>query len=677
MINFKAYPVYKYLAYFILGIVGADYFSIGLFGVGCLACVLFILSFAAIKFPKFLLLRQAFPLFFLLLGFGIKSQNKIENQPFHIFNKTNYEAYLVKINTKTEDKAKTFKVEGKVYAVKSQGQWEKALGKTLLYFNKEAGVYPQYGQLFLIKGEPRIIEPPKNPLEFDYKKYQQRKNIYTHHFLRANDFVFTGKSDPNPIFEWAYRLNELTHQVFTGILQDGKQLGVAEALVAGMKSELDQDVRQQYSNAGAIHVLAVSGMHVGILFLILKWVFMLFLNPKKAPFTILVILALWFYALFTGLSPSVCRATLMFSLIQLGALFYRDNNSLNVMAFSALLLLVINPDWLYDVGFQLSYLAVFGILVLYKPIKNLLEIHWLPLRWLWEISVVSFSAQLFTFPLSIYYFHQFPNYFLITNPPVALLATFILPVGFLVLFTQKLPVVFDFIATFFKILLNTLNFIIEKIQDLPFSVTKALVIHEFSLLLLYLVIISTLLFLFYKNLRFLQIATLFILILCIQRLYTLNIQNKQNEITFHYIPNGSGISFVSARSATFISHAELLTDPLIHQYHLKNYYDQSGISDFKKLDINEGKNLFIKKNEFRLQWLQTSQSNLKIDKEVNFLLISKNAVKDLNQIVDFKGKVILDGSNQKWVVEKLLAQSQTLGIEIISLYNKGSKTYKS
>lgn len=632
-----------------------------------------LLGILSAKITKLRFLRHTIPLLFLAVGFATSSLYNQKNDGNHITKMGNFDQYMAMIDSYTETKPKTYKVTAQIVAIKKGKTWSKVVGKTMLYFNKEARVVPKYGEVYILKNTLREIEPPKNPFEFDYKTYQARKNIFTHQFLREGDFVKAGEVTDWTIFKFANSLNVYTHTVFKEILDTPKQMGVAEAMIGGMKAELDFETKQWYSATGAIHVLAVSGMHVVILFLVLNTLFGLFLDKKKPLFLVVILISLWSYAIFTGLSPSVCRSTLMFSMIQFGTYFRRDDNPVNTLILSAILLLIIVPTWLYDVGFQLSYLAVLGIMVIYPSLRRLFNIKWKPIRWIWEISAVSIAAQIFTLPLTLYYFHQFPNYFLLANPVVSLVSSFMLPIGLLVLFVAKVPILGSFLGLIFKWLIDILNYSVYLIAELPNALTTGLSISISTVLLLFLITAFVLLFFKHKEVKYLKYTGLICIFLSFSGAFQLFQQNNQKEITFHFIPNGWGISVIEGRSATFISTDSLCNEPLIYQFHLKNYYDAKGIKNFNTQTLADEGNFVIKNKLGDIQWIKTPNGPV-IDNNIKYLVCSANAIKDLKNVEKFEGTIVLDGSNKKWIVEKIKEEAALQKKKLIVLYDTGSKT---
>jgi competence protein ComEC len=671
--NLRSIPVLRYFILLVAGIYLSDWYQPKLSHIYIFISITLSLGIISAKITKLRFLRQTIP--FLFFGIGLASSYLFnqKNQSNHITKVGQFDHYMAMVDSYTESKPKSYKVTAQIFAIKKNGKWRKVIGKTMLYFNKEAQVVPQYGEIYVLKNTLREIEPPKNPLEFDYKTYQARKNIFMHQFLREGDFIKAGDMKGWSLFQFANSLNVYTHTVFKEILDTPKQMGVAEAMIGGMKAELDFETKQWYSATGAIHALAVSGMHVVILFVVLNALFGLFLNKKKPTFLIVILVSLWSYAIFTGLSPSVCRSTLMFSMIQLGTYLRRDGNPVNTLLLSAIVLLILVPTWLYDVGFQLSYLAVLGIMVLYPSLQRLFYFKWKPFRWIWEISAISISAQIFTLPLSLYYFHQFPNYFLLANPIVSLISSAMLPVGLLVLFIAKIPFLGAALGFIFKWLINILNYSVYLIAELPHALTTGLSISATTVFLLFLVIGFALLFFKNKEIKYLKLIAAVCIILSISGASQLYHQNKQKEITFHFIPNGWGISVIEGRSAIFISTDSLCKEPLIYQFHLKNYYDARGIKNFKTQVVAEEGNFFINNKWQNIQWIKTPKAPV-LDSKIEYLVCSENAIKDLKSLKEFDGPLVLDGSNKKWVVEKIKEEAETQKKKLVVLYDIGSKT---
>jgi competence protein ComEC len=316
---------------------------------------------------------------------------------------------------------------------------------------------------------PEPLAPPTFPNEFDYKGYLASKGIHFRQFLGKNMLVL-----PVPqTYQLKFTLEHLRHyfaQVIERYVLRPESKQIALALLLGQKESLGKEVKQAYSATGTQHILAVSGLHVGIIYSILLLPLTYFKQEGHAlrkSYLLLVMGLIWIYALMTGFSPSVVRAVVMFSLVTLGQMRKRKPSIWNILSCSALLLLVLDPGVGTDLGFQLSYLAVAGIVGLQPLILQL----WSPsnrvLDYFWQMASVTLAAQLITSPLTIHYFHTFPSYFLLANLLIVPLSYLILCVGVPFLLLAWIPFlgrVLGAIVDFFLLLQNEITY---QIQDLP------------------------------------------------------------------------------------------------------------------------------------------------------------------------------------------------------------------
>ena len=357
------------------------------------------------------------------------------------------------------------------------------------------------GDLVAFKSLPQKHNPPVNPGQFDYGKYLLKNGIAGTVYFHENVEV---ERPVNQRFSFMGIFREIQNhcvEIFANRGLEPRELGVASALILGERSLILSDTKAAFATAGAVHVLAVSGLHVGIIYLVVIGLLIrIFPGKKWRLFNLLItLLILWFYAGITGFSPSVLRAATMFSFIAVGKHSGKRSNIYNMLAVSALLLIIFNPSIITEVGFQLSYLAVVGIAFFFKPIYTIFIFQrWLPDK-IWSLFVVSFAAQLTTFPLSIYYFGQFPNLFFITNLVV-------IPAAMIGLYAGILTIVFNFIpflSTIFAFILNWtlwgLNSFIEWVSALPLALSENLHFSLSVVILVYLLIF--LLVKFYQNPR--------------------------------------------------------------------------------------------------------------------------------------------------------------------------------
>lgn len=344
----------------------------------------------------------------------------------------------------------------------------------ILLFAKDSSHLLRSGNRCVLGVDLMKIANKGNPGEFDSKSYWEHKGIRYLAFASEDQYeVISQGTRP-----WFHIFRDL-QQYFGAILDQhlsGDSRAVAKALILGDRSQLDSEIRSKFGNAGAMHVLAVSGLHVGILVEILTLFFGLFANwisKKQAVYAALA--CVWCYAFLTGFSPSVGRSALMFSALSLSALYGKGYNNFNVLAFSAFVLLMINPHMLFDLGFQLSFLAMLGIFMFYKPLSRVWKIPNRYLRKLYEGTMVGVAAQLMTFPLTLYYFHQFPNYFMLTNIGLMLLSFLTLFLGLLLVTFSWSAWLAKWIALLLLGMLVSMIALVSFIDELPGSVAEAFV----------------------------------------------------------------------------------------------------------------------------------------------------------------------------------------------------------
>jgi competence protein ComEC len=678
--KFNAFPVVRYLLCLIAGILAylqTHYFHTAFYYLGAGLLVILLTS---IFFRNPLLRGISACLLLFVSGWILTYHKTVINNPEHFTNQGTFTHYQAIITSNPEIKPKTYKVEAEIQQVKVSEKWRKANGKILLYFNKAEAQRPQYGNVFLIKNMPSEIDPPKNPEEFDYRQFLHNKGIYAHHFLWNKEYIKIGNLIPSKILNIAYKANNYADSVYKTHLKTVNEYAITNAMVVGTRDDIDSDLLNAYSASGAIHVLSVSGMHVGILFGVLS-VLLWFIKGRgkygKWLFTVIVLSSLWTYAVFTGLSSTVLRAAVTFSFILVGTTINRRHNIYNILATSALVLLCYNPYWLLDVGFQLSYLAILGIVYLHPYLNQLISPTNPIIRLLWEGTIVCFAAQLFTAPLSVYYFHQFPTYFLIANPFVALFSSGILPVGLLLLILASVPIVADVLAFVLKLscyLLNETTFIIEK---MPLSTLKGFSISVSELFAWYAIIFLIIAFFRYSELKYLRVSVLLLISLALFNIYEDYQQSQQKQLTFHFIPRQTCISVIDGKSVTFIADSAAINNKKIYNFHLKNYYDAQGVSNQNLLNIaaytNKQGMTFLDFEGKKIVWLQKPFKGA-LQGKANYVLLSNNAIRNLAfTFADFQTEqIILDDSNKSYLVEKLKHQADSLRLNLVVLRDTGA-----
>jgi competence protein ComEC len=355
-------------------------------------------------------------------------------------------------------------------------------GRLLCYIRSSEGQLSQ-GQALLFQPDIQTIKNKNNPGEFNAEAYWQIRGINKIAFVPEETIEVLGETMNFTNF-WTQSRDYLIQVIKQNIKEENQ--GLVIALSLGDKSSLSMEKRDHFANAGAMHVLAVSGMHVGILLVFLRWIFHQFkILRKRNLYLYFALILLWCFAFLTGMSASVVRAVTMFSILGIGQLMGKKFFGLQAIFASALLLLIFNPLLLFDIGFQLSYLAVLGIALFYQSILNLFHSSYKVVNWIWQGTAIGIAAQIGTVPLSLLYFHQFPNYFFLTNIGLLILAGVALISVVLFLLLHFIPWVVDALAYVVNFIFDVLTQFISWINILPGEVSTGFTLHSTQVLLLY------------------------------------------------------------------------------------------------------------------------------------------------------------------------------------------------
>jgi len=378
------------------------------------------------------------------------------------------------------------------YCREASGQTKPLNTRAMLYLGK-GPEKPDllYGDRLHFKARLGPVPPVQVPSGFDYGRYLRRRGLAWQGYVRADQWQLkeTGKWS---LLRWAQQMQlDLVARIQAWPLDAGARQ-ILSALLVGHRQALDPELREAFAQAGVVHVLAVSGLHTGIVYLMLHTLLWPFRSSARGgPVAILLEVAgLWLFAALTGLSPSVVRAATMFSFLSLGQALGRSTSVYNTLLASAFLLLLVHPYFLFSVGFQLSYAAVFGIVWLFPLLEEYFPVRHFVGRYPRDLIGVSLAAQAFTLPLSLYYFHQFPVLFLLANilviPCVSLLMYWGLGCLLLSLFfalPSWLTVPLDWLLTF-------LQATVQEVARQPSALWRDLHLNAWEVLLLYLLLLT-------------------------------------------------------------------------------------------------------------------------------------------------------------------------------------------
>lgn len=474
--KFNEYPFLRYSLFFICGVLLYPFFDfLGLIEISWLTIGLF-LSYSFLSIRDLSLKAFHFKPFFPILAYGLLISmgmlfthlKDATNDSSHLVHHQKIEGYLGIVNDLDQKKPNTFANRILVTRIKKEGKYLTATGEVIIYHKLTEPLLP--GEIVWVHGSPSTIPPPKNPDEFDYRRFLEVQQIYHSHYVDSK-IQRVGKVNHSPINNFVLKLRAAIQQKMDHYILTPHSNQIAKALLLGQNKFLEKEVSEAYVTAGTMHVLAVSGLHVGIVY----GFFFLFIKPYQLPghkrvlYLSFLILIIWIYALITGMSPSVLRAATMFTLMGLAQMKSRSPSIYNSLALSALILMVFDPFIIYSVGFQLSYLAVFGIVLLQPKISTLWQPQNKIAGYFWDITTVGIAAQLATFPISVHYFHVFPTYFMISNMIAIPGAFLIMSVGMPFMLLSFVDPVAGVLGKAVDFLIYLDNRLIFSFQQLPLA----------------------------------------------------------------------------------------------------------------------------------------------------------------------------------------------------------------
>jgi competence protein ComEC len=592
-----------------------------------------------------------------------------------------YEFAIVKLVSDLEPKAKSYKINAEVVQLVNGQDSKSTQGEAILYLSKGDTIPNLHqGDFLLVKNKFKDIQHSGNPGSFDYGAYCRNNNIYQSSFLKDHEWKQLSKHETSlsSIFNQG---NRNTRSILQSYISDSSILGIAEALLIGYRKDVDQEIWQAYSNTGIVHIIAISGLHMAMVYATVRWLLLLipFFKKRKIIAILFALLFMWGFAALTGLPPSVTRAAVMFTAIGIGEITGRKIAIYNNLAASAFILLCFNPLWIIDVGFQLSYLALLSIVLFYTPVYNWLYFSFKIPDAIWKLIAGTISAQILTFPLCVYYFHQFPLLFIITN----LVAV---PASTIILYLEILLVAFHWITPLAKILgqfiswlIHLLNEFVFLIGKLSFAVWDGLNINILQFILLFLCVIIFSIWLMHKKSRWLLPALSSALLLS----FTFLIQEwnilHQHKLVVYNINKESYIQFIAG-------HDYFSPDTLqnIQPSNSELFIFKPGrTSMFLKNDnpsiVNSLENNAIQLYDFHSKIIaRIRSSNLIIPQpiSVDYLILSKGFKADSALLFSyFKPKqLILDSSIPFWEITKYKTAFQHVTIPVHYVSEHGAFT---
>jgi competence protein ComEC len=588
---------------------------------------------------------------------------------------------VVKINEPPIKKEKSIKADGIVEAIVQNGSTQNVNGKLLIYFSKEDSItMPSYGDKILIQGGLQQIKNAGNPGGFNYSRYMIFQQTLHQVYLKKDKFILLNEHRENKIYSFIFGARTaIINTLQKYIVGNKKVSGIAEALLIGYKEDLDKDVVQAYSNTGVVHIIAISGMHLGLIYVGLVWLFsrLPFIKRSAIARVILILGCLWLFSFITGASASVLRSAVMFTCIIIGKEFFKQASIYNSLASSAFLLLCYDPFLLWDVGFQLSYFAVVGIVWLQKPIQNLFYTKNKAVQYLWEMCSITIAAQILTLPICIYYFHQIPTTFLFTNLICVPLSTAILFAEIALVICAAFPPLAMLIGKFIYVLTWCMNALIEFFNKLPLSLIDKIYATAFTTWVLYGFVFLLSAALLRRHKILLKISFAFLFLFAGVWAYGKIKLTQQKKIIVYNVSRHTAIDFISNNKYWFYGDDEFKIDGALQNFNLK----PARVS----MQVEESLDTIKPLNHSGRLWQFYNKKIMIIDSTIQFepvitklkidvLLISNKPKINISDITTaiMPTTIVFDASNSLWKIAQWKKECEELHLHYFITGEEGA-----
>ena len=572
--------------FLVLGILSAFYFKISLkviFVLSILVLVLLAIIFfnSRNKLNSSILFSISSSILFFFIGMTAYHIHSDSSKKDHYTAKSTFEekSIILRITKELKPSLFHYKFEATILQIDSIN----AQGKVLVNIHRDSLFKVlKVDDKILVKASLQDVNTPKNPYQFNYKKYLERQNIYKQLIIDQNGYLLLDDNQTS-LNGLAYRFRKKVNLSLKKFKFKKNELSIINALLLGQRQEISKDVLENYTKAGAIHILAISGLHVGIILLLLSIILkpLEYLKNGKTIKLITVVVLLWCFAFIAGMSASVIRAVTMFTAVAVSLLGKKQSTIYNNLIISIFILLLFNPSYLFDVGFQLSYLAVFFIVWLQPILYKFWIPSWQPINYFWKIFTVSIAAQIGVLPLSLYYFHQFPGLFFIANLVIIPFLGIILGLGILVIFLAITNVLPQFLADLYQSIIGLMNLFIEWIALQEGFIFYNISFSTLMLVSCYLLIFFSFLWIEKKTHLRLKNALLSLLLVQSVFVYEKWYASSKNELIIFNKSSASLIGDKTGNQLKLFHNSDNISDQnnIIKSYITGNHIDQFKIID--------------------------------------------------------------------------------------------------
>jgi competence protein ComEC len=627
---------------------------------------------------------QGILLYSMLFFFGVLtfqlSNNSIRSNFYGKFLLPQNQLAVLRLTTPLSSTTNGFKASAKVVQIDKKT----SCGNAFVYFSKNASMYAlKYGDLIVTNAKFSKIKNTGNPNCFDFETYCQLQNSPYSIYIKGSNFQRIAQQ-ANWIQQLIYSSRDACVLWLKTYIPGPLEAGVCEALLIGYKDDLDKNLQLSYSRTGIVHILAISGMHLGLLFFLLdKLLFFLDASKRKRFVKAIILLAfLWFFSLMTGASGSVIRAAVMFSFIIIGKLLERNTSIYNLLAAAAFSILALQPATLFDVGFQLSYIAVIGIIILQQPINAWFYFKDKIRTAIWSMIAVSIAAQILAFPICLFYFHQFPNLFLPANLIAIPLSTIILYGELLVLICCPFPSLAHIVGQLVSYLTHFMNTAVQYIDHFSFAVSDAIPFSAWDTLLLYIGIVLLCISLLNQNKKILKyffcILVLFVLVQQIENAMAI----RKRLVVVYQLPKSSAIDFIANGQYHEWIDSSLLQEELFYNFHIQPTHTFLHLKEPSKLvhSVNRTNSVlrFYNSNFLIVNKQFNYKDKLAAAIPIDYLILQNNPSIAIRYLLQNQRPkvIIIDGSNSSFHIAKWKKECAQLKIVCWDTPSKGAWIWK-
>ncbi|MDB5196659.1 MAG: hypothetical protein JWP88_1030 [Flaviaesturariibacter sp.] len=580
---------------------------------------------------------------------------------------------IVTIEEPLVEKAASYKAIATVREVYKEGKFIPTTGKILLYFKKDSlSKNLVYGSQVVLQRPLQPIQNSGNPGAFDYKRYSLFGGTTHQVYLTPTDYIILPERHAAPFWSFIFRSRERIVSIFKKYIHGAKEQGLAEALLIGYKDDLDKTLVQSYTNTGVVHIIAISGLHLALIYGLLMWLTKR-LRVRRWQWLrlLLVVSSLWLFSFLAGAQPSVLRAAVMFTSISFSTVLNRRTSIYNTIALAAFVLLSWNPFWLWDVGFQLSFLAVLSIIIFYQPIYNWLYIENKSLDFIWKLMAASLAAQLLTLPISIYYFHQFPTLFLLANVVAVPLSSGIVYAEIALCLFSGCPPLAKAIAWLLEWGIKSMNAYVERLDTVAFAVWNGMSISVVQTLLLYGVITAGCYWLMNKSWSAARFSIICLALFISFRSYDFIQANQQRKLIVYNVPKRQAVDVVEGRRYAFIGDADLVQNDFLRNFHIQpsrvaNRVEAAGSVKSKAFQLGD-KNVLIIDTSLGITPVPNKRT-------IDLLILSGNPKLYISRLAEayLIRQVVIDGSVPAWKARLWEKDCDSLHIPCYNVVDKGA-----